>query len=167
MSNHGLVCLFYYNETMIDNHAKCTVWVLMRFLSFCLLWRHLWSRNWEELMFNTKFRTRMHSMACVAWQFRQALLSGKDAKVHTTRGKAQKIKTDCPDPWPFQLIPPSTHFDTPLISISPANQRYDSKRFEIKCRQAKHDSKARDNVKRDRGVCLNKQRLFCYTISHE
>ena len=111
--------------------------------------------------FMSKFRTSMHSIACVAWQFRRALLSGKDAKVHTTGGKA-----DCPDPWPFQLLPPSTHFDTLLrtclVSISPANQRYDSKRFEIKCWQAKHDSKACDNVKRDLGVCLNKQRFFCY-----
>ena len=38
----------------------------------------------------------MHSMACIAWQFRQALLSGKDAKVHTTRGKAAKNKNRLP-----------------------------------------------------------------------
>jgi len=109
--------------------------------------------------FMSKFRTRKHSIACIAWQFPWALWEAKP----------QKIKTDCPDPWPFQLLPPSTHFDTLLttclVSISPANQRYDSKRFEIKCWQAKHDSKARDNVKRDLGVRLNKQRFFCYTIS--
>lgn len=54
------------------------------------------------------------------------LLSSKTAKVclkraRTSREAARKIKTACPVSWPFQLPPPSSHFDiqltTCLVSI--------------------------------------------------
>ena len=52
----------------------------------------------------------MHSMACVAWQFHQALLSGKDAKVHTTRGKAAKNKNRLPRCMAFSTNTPFNSF---------------------------------------------------------
>ena len=59
-------------------------------------------------------------IACVAWRFCRA---GRRSGV-----AARKIKTACPDSWPFQLPPPSTHFDilltTCLVSVFPANQKY-------------------------------------------
>ena len=98
-----------------------------------------------------------------------ALLSGEaaqtTAKCAQTSGEAvRKIKTACPDSWPFQLALSSTHFKillkTCLVSVFPCSQS------EIKCWQAKHDSKARDIMYIVRlvtiGVCLNKFRVFFY-----
>ena len=42
-------------------------------------------------------------VACVAWRFCRAGRTSGEA--------AREIKTTCPDSWPFQLPPPSTHFD--------------------------------------------------------
>ena len=48
-------------------------------------------------------------------------------RARTSDEAARKIKTACPDSWPFQLPPPSTHFDilltTCLVSVFPANQK--------------------------------------------
>ena len=45
--------------------------------------------------------------------------------VRTSDEAVKKIKTACPDSWPFQLPPPSTHFDimltTCLVSVFSAN----------------------------------------------
>ena len=65
-------------------------------------------------------------VACVAWRFcRAERRSGVAAKF--AREAARKIKTACPDSWPFQLPPPSTHFDilltTCLVSVFPANRK--------------------------------------------
>ena len=58
-------------------------------------------------------------LACVAWRFCRARRSSGEA--------TRKIKTAWPDSWPFQLLPPSTHFDilltTCLVSVFPANQK--------------------------------------------
>ena len=59
------------------------------------------------------------SVACVAWRFCRA---GR-----TSGQAARKIKIACPDSWPFQLPPTSTHFDilltTCLVSVFSANQK--------------------------------------------
>ena len=61
----------------------------------------------------------MAVLACVVWRFCRAGRTSSQA--------ARKIKTACPDSWPFQLPPPSTHFDilltTCLVSVFPANQK--------------------------------------------
>ena len=80
------------------------------------------------------------SLACVTWRFCWAgRTSGEGAKfaceareravkhARTSSKAVRKIKTACPDSWPYQLPPPSTHFDIPLttclVSVFPANQK--------------------------------------------
>ena len=74
------------------------------------------------------------SVACVAWRFcragRRSGVATKNSRAKRARTSgeaARKIKTACPDSWPFQLPPPSTHFDilltTCLVSVFPANQK--------------------------------------------
>ena len=79
----------------------------------------------EGLLKNIKLRNE-GTVACVAWRFcRAERRSGVAAKF--AREAARKIKTACPDSWPFQLPPPSTHFDilltTCLVSVFPANRK--------------------------------------------
>ena len=91
-----------------------------------------WYRKPQTYVY--EYSRKATKVACVAWQFcragRRSGVATKNsrAKRARTRGEAaRKIKTACPDSWPFQLPPPSTHFDilltTCLVSVFPANQK--------------------------------------------
>ena len=84
-------------------------------------------------LWNGEYFVAIFGLACVAWRFcRAGRTSGKAAKFvrearKNERRSHEKNKTACPDSWPFQLPPPSTHFDilltTCLVSVFPANQK--------------------------------------------
>ena len=80
---------------------------------------HIWRACFAHMLWwlsQSSSRTAL-SVACVAWRFCRAERTSSEA--------ARKIKTACPDSCPFQLPPPSTHFDimltTCLVSVCPAN----------------------------------------------
>ena len=65
-------------------------------------------------------------LACVAWRFCRAGRRS-DVAAKFAREAARKIKTACPDSWPFQLPPPSSHPVDNLFGFSFPSQS------EIKC----------------------------------
>ena len=81
-------------------------------------------------IYTSRYRKENFTVRCIMFSLRTdiSLRAWRFCRAgRTSNEAARKIKTACPDSWPFQLPPPSTHFDilltTCLVSVFPANQK--------------------------------------------